>query len=103
MKRVYIKQIEERSNEIVNYSKTVVASKIENLKTLPKGFEWHGRAKDSYIKGYDAKIEKLIKYNENIAKLAEIMLIAADSYGNANIKIRNAAEEILMELNLDER
>lgn len=103
MKRVYIKQIEERSNEIVNYSKTVVASKIENLKTLPKGFEWHGRAKDSYIKGYDAKIEKLIKHNENIAKLAETLLVVADSYGDANIKIENATEEILMELKLDER
>lgn len=97
MKRVYLKEIETKSHEIMDYSKNVIAEKIAQMKNLPEEIEWKGKARDSYVNTYKTKIAELEKLNNNIYKIAEFLLMVNEKYGNANYSIGNAHEELVSE------
>ena len=44
MKKVYLNELENTGNEIINYSKNDIASKIEELKLAPNNLVWEGNA-----------------------------------------------------------
>ena len=100
MKVIYIGEIEEKSNELANFSKNNIATEIDQLKELPQKFVWKGLAKDTYVSGYNKKINKLIELNNNVCKIAEFLVTVANNYTDANSKISNAYEELLSEIKI---
>ena len=98
MKVIYIDEIEKKSNELANFSKNNIAIEIKQLKELPQKFVWKGLAKDTYINGYNKRINKLVELNNNICKIAEFLKNVASDYTDTNNKINNAYEELLSEI-----
>ena len=99
MKKIYLNEIEAKGEELIRYSKNDINTKIEELKDTTKNFVWQGTAYDTFMKGYNAKINKMTELNNNMAKIAEYLLRVKDDYANANEKIENAYNEFLDEVN----
>lgn len=97
MKKIYLDELEEKENEIVNYSQTNIKEKIDELNKLTNGFIWEGKARDSYIMGYNKKINKLLELNEGLNKIGKFLLSVKDNYQDANNRVNNAYEELLAE------
>lgn len=100
MKKIYIDEIEEKSHELISFSKNNVALEIEELQKLPNSFIWEGLAKDKYLTGYNNRINKLNELNNNICKIAEFLLRVNEDYTGANQRIDNAYEELLSEISV---
>ena len=98
MKVIYIKEIEEKSDELVNYSRNVIGNDIDELKSLPNKLIWKGLAKDTYVNNYNKKMNKLNELNNNICKIAEFLKEVSGNYNEANSKINNAYEELLSDI-----
>ena len=97
MKKIYLDELEEKENEIVSYSQTNIKEKIDELNKLTNGFIWEGKAHDSYIMGYNKKINKLLELNEGLTKIGKFLLSVKDNYQDANNRVNNAYEELLAE------
>lgn len=97
MKKVYLDELEDAGNELINYSDKNIAKTIEELKLAPSNFVWQGPAYNSFITGYNTKISELMKMNNSLTTLAKYLITAKESYSNANFKIDNAYEELLSE------
>ena len=98
MKKVYLDELENSSNELINYSQNNIGKTIEELKKSPNNMIWQGTVHNSYIAGYNKKIEELVKMNNGLTNLAKYLLSAKESYSNANARINNAYEELLSEM-----
>lgn len=97
MKKVYIDELEEVSNELIDYSENNINNKIEELKQSTNNFVWQGQAYSSYIRGFNTKINDLMRMNNSLTNLAKYLLTAKESYSDVNFKIGNAYEELLEE------
>ena len=97
MIKVYLNELEETGNELISYSQNNIANEIEKLKLASNNFVWQGPAYNSFIAGYNAKIENLIRMNNSLTILAKYMLIVKENYSDTNEKINNAYEELLSE------
>ena len=97
MKKIYLDELEEKENEIVNYSENNIKGKIDELSGLTNNFVWEGKAHDSYIGGYNKRINKLIELNNGLTKIGKFLLSVKDNYQDANNKVSNAYEELLAE------
>lgn len=98
MKKIYLDEIEDKSRELINFSKNDVALEIEELKKIPNNFIWEGLVKDKYLIGYNNRINKLSELNNNVSKIAEFLLRVNEDYHGANQRIDNAYEELLNEI-----
>lgn len=99
MKKIYLDELELREQELVSYSENNIKNKIEELKELTNGFVWEGKAHNSYVAGYNKRINKLLELNEGMTKIGKFLFSVKDSYQDANNKINNAYEELLAEFN----
>lgn len=97
MKKIYLDELEDISSELISYSENNIANKIEELKQTPNSFIWQGPAYNSFITGYNTKINELIKMNNGLTSIAKYLINVKESYGNANSRIDNAYEELLSE------
>ena len=95
MKKVYLDELEDTGNELVNYSEKNITDTLQELKNATNNFIWQGPAYNSFIKEYDIKINKLLEMNNSLTSLAKFLLLAKDGYSDANRKIDNAYEELL--------
>ena len=98
MKKIYLNEIEEKSRELVSFSRNDINVRIEELKKLPSNLVWKGLAKEKYIVGYNNRINTLSELNNNVCKIAEFLLRVKEDYNGANQKIENAYEELLAEI-----
>ena len=97
MKKIYLDELEDVTNELINCSKNDIAKEIEELKLAPNNFNWNGLAYDTFMDGYNNHINKLIKMNNNLNDLGEYLKIVNEKYRDANYKIDRAYEELLNE------
>ena len=97
MKKVYLDELDEVSSELISYSQNDIANKIEELRLSTNNFVWQGQAYNSYINGYNLKIDELVKMNHGLTSLAKFLALVKENYGNVNEKINNAYEELLEE------
>lgn len=95
MKKIYLDEIESKGNELVNFSKNNIASKINELKDAVSKFEWEGIAHDTYVNGYYNRINRIVELNNKLCKLSQFLLQVREDYGTANGKIETAYEEII--------
>ena len=97
MKRVYLNELEEVSGELISCSQNDITNKIEELKQATNNFVWQGMAYDSYMRGFNIKINDLSRMNEGLTKIAKFLLQVGENYNNTNEKINNAYEELIEE------
>lgn len=98
MRKVYLDELKEQANEIINYSKSNITETINKLREDPKQMLWEGKAYGSFVNGYNTRIDKIAKMNENMCKLAEFLLKVSEDYEGTNQKIDNAYEELIEEI-----
>ena len=99
MTKVYLDELEDVSNELVSYSQNNISREVEELKLATNNFIWQGPAYNSFIDGYNTRINELIKMNECLTKIANFLSVVKDNYSDTNVKINNAYEELLEEFN----
>lgn len=97
MKKVYLDELEPKAQELINFSQKNIKEKIDELKLLTNDFVWQGKAHDSYIRGYNNRINKIEELNNNLTKIANFLLSVKDNYHNVNEKINTTYEELLSE------
>ena len=95
MKKVYLDELSDKGDELINFSKNTIAQKIIELSEAPNNFVWQGPSSVSYINKYNLLIEKIKKYNDGLTKIANFLVTAKDSYSEANRKIDSAYDELL--------
>ena len=99
MTKVYLDELEDIGSELVSYSENNISNGVEELKVATNNLIWQGPAYNSFITGYNTKINELVKMNESLTKIARFLLIAKDNYSDTNARINNAYEELLEEFN----
>ena len=82
--RIYLDELDEKSTELVNYSKNNIASKINELAIVFNDINWHGKASNAFINGYNNKINNLKRLNNNIELLARFLRECHDNYSETN-------------------
>ena len=97
MTKVYIDELEDKGNELINYSQNNIKETICNLKASTNNLIWDGPGYQSYISQFNSKINKLEKINNNLSKIASYLITAKDEYYDTNIKIDKMYEELLEE------
>lgn len=97
MKKIYLDELEDVSSELINYSQNNITKIINDLKQTPNNFIWQGPAYNSFIKGYQNKIDELMKMNGGLNNLGKFLVTVKDKYNDANSRINNAYEELLNE------
>jgi len=98
MKKVYLDELTEYGNELVNYSKNNISSKIDELKKSINDLEWKGTGYESFIEGYNNRINKIIEWNNNLTKLASFLLTVTTDYNDTNEDIYKHYDENLNDL-----
>ena len=98
MNKVYLDELESIGNELVNYSKNEISSKIDELKNLTNNLEWNGMGYETFIEGYNNRINKIIEWNDNLTRMASFLLTAKDDYTDTNENIESKYNENLEEL-----
>lgn len=96
--KVYLDELEEESNKLINYSKNDINNKIEELRKIIYEINWQGNARDSYINEYNNKIEKINNMNSKIRMLGEYLKFSKEHYGETQEKLKKNWEEYLNEL-----
>lgn len=99
--KVYLNELDDKSNELINYSKNNIASKIDELSMVITDIDWYGNAGNKYKLGYDKKIIKLKKYGENIEKLGKYLAESHNSYKESNDDLERSWNDFLDELKGD--
>ena len=97
MPKVYLDELEDKGNELINYSKNNISNTINELKNATDNFIWKGPGYQSYISQYKTKMDKLEKINNNLSKIASYLIIAKDGYEDANMDINSMYEDLVDE------
>jgi hypothetical protein len=95
MKKIYLGEIEQAGNDLINFSKNDINNKIEELKELPRKFVWETPTSNSYIEMYENMINKISNINNDLIKLAEFLLMADSDYSESNNKITKAYDDFI--------
>lgn len=98
MKKVYLDELEETGNELVNYSKNEISSKINDLKNVTKDLDWNGIGYETFVEGYNKKVNRIVEWNENLTKMASFLLTAKNDFNDTNEDIEKQYNESLSEL-----
>ncbi len=96
--RVYLDELENKSRELINYSKKDITDKINELKLLGEEIIWHGPAHDNYIKEYNKRIEKLQALNNKICLFGEYLKFCSEHYGETQEKLTKNWNKYLDEI-----
>ena len=95
MKKIYLDEVRATGEELIQFTKNDITSKIEELKLVTKDLIWQGQAYNNFIEGYNAKIVKLEQMNDSLSNIANFLITVNDNYGETNRKIDNAYEELI--------
>ena len=96
--KVYLDELAESGNELVNYAKNDINNKIDELKNLAKSIDWSGPAHDKFIINFNEKLEIVQNLNNKLVLLGEFLTHAHDSYNEANKKVVLSWEKYLDEM-----
>ena len=100
MARYYVKmeELKTEGEEIQEYAKNIVDSKVQELIDLSDKLEWEGPTYEMFIKLYNDKVNR-IKY---LAKMIEIygkfMVLASEGFTEVNNKFNKEMQLIMDEL-----
>ena len=100
---VKLDELEEKCNEIINYSKNDISQKIDSLDKLKNNFEWTGKTHNSFITGYNDEIEKMKEINQQMTLLGEFLLSFQTDYDNTQKKLDAMMQNYLDELEEEKR
>ena len=95
MKKIYLDEVRATGEELIQFTKNDITSKIEELKLVTKDLIWQGQAYNNFIEGSNAKIVKLEQMNDSLSNIANFLITVNDNYGETNRKIDNAYEELI--------
>ncbi len=101
--QVYLDELEEKSDELIRFSRNDMKNKVQEIKKDFNDLNWHGEAHDSYAKGYDARIEKINTMMDRLSLLGEYLKMCKDSYWETNEKLENSWNEFMDELDKEKR
>lgn len=99
--KVYLDELENKSNELVNYSKIDIANKINEIKNSFDGISWNGKAHSTYINGFNKKITKLERLNKNMELLARYLVECHNDYDSINHDLGKKWDDFIDELKGD--
>ena len=96
--KIYLDELSDASNKLVNYSNTDINNKIGELKNLAESIKWTGSAHDSFINGFNKQIYEVTKLNDKIRLFGEYLGFAHESYDNTNNDVNKSWNNFLDEL-----
>ena len=96
--KVYLDELDEKSRELVSYSRNNIGVKIDELANVFKDTTWKGNASNKFITGYNQKINKLRRLNNNMEKLALFLRDSHNDYSDTNNSLNNTWNNILDEI-----
>ena len=100
---VKLDELNDRCNEIINYSKKDINQKIESLDQLKNNFEWAGKAHDSFIASYNNEIVKIKELNQQMTLLGEFLLLFQNDYNDTQKKLAEMMQSYLDEIEAGKR
>ena len=100
--KIYLDELAEKSDELIKYSKTNIKEKIDELSIVFDDVNWYGKASSTYIKGYNEKIKRLRRINDNLELLANFLKNGYSNYNEVHSSLRKSWEEIVDEKRGDE-
>ncbi len=99
--KIYLDELEEKSNKLINYSKHNIDNKVNELDSLFDDMKWSGRGYNTFISGYKSRINKLKKYSNNLTKLAIYLKDGFNNYNETNDKLVKSWDNFIDELKGD--
>ncbi len=92
---VELTTLEEKSKELISYSKNNINDQILNLQKAVNDIDWSGPAKEAFDIRYNKLINDLNKFNSNIELFGEYLLFFKNNYGEANDKLMKSWQEYI--------
>jgi len=95
--KVYLNELEDESNKLINYSKNEIGNKINELEEVLKDIKWYGKACSTYLDGYNIRINKLKRMNNNFTALANYLKECYDNYNETNRSLGSSWDSLIDE------
>ena len=92
---VYLEELEEKSLEIIGFSRLNIEDKINELEAIVKDFKWTGKGHDIYVDNYLKKIIEFRKMNKKMALFGEYLQFCSEHYGETHEKLNKSWKEFL--------
>ena len=96
--KVYLDELNDASRKLVSYSKIDIKNKIDELKNIGESIKWYGPAHDSFINGFNKRIDNLNKLNSKISVFGEYLENSYTNYSETSNKVNNSWEEYITEM-----
>ncbi len=97
---VQLDELEDKSNELINYSKNDINNKIEELRKVVSEFTWKGPSHDAFINGYNERIKKITSINNKMQLFGEFLKFAQNDYKETNAKLMDSWEKYITTLEI---
>ena len=99
--KVYLDELDDKCTELINYSKDNIGTKINELEIIFDDIKWYGKAHSTYISGYQEKITRLKRINNNLELLAKYLKECHDNYNDTNNSLGKSWNDFLDEMTGD--
>ena len=96
--KIYLDELSDASNRLVNYSKNDINNKIAEIKAIGESINWVGPAHDKFISGFDKQITNLNRLNDKIRLFGEYLDHAYESYNDTNNDVHKSWDNYLDEM-----
>lgn len=96
--KVYMDELSDSSNKLINYSKNDINDKINEIKALADSIKWSGPAHDSFMIGFNEKITEVQKLNSKLELLGKFLTHAHDNYDETRKDVNKSWEKYLEEM-----
>ena len=96
--KIYLNELEEQTNKLVTFSKNDINTKISELKTIFDDVNWQGKGHNTFINGYNNKINYLEKMGNNILLLTEYLTNCHNDYSETNDKLIKSWDKFMDEI-----
>ncbi len=96
--KVYMDELADSSNKLVNYSKNDINDKINEIKALAESIKWSGPAHNRFMIGFNEKITEVQKLNNKLELLGRFLTHAHDSYDETRKDVNKSWEKLLEEM-----
>ena len=97
-KKIYMDELTETSEKLINYSQVNIHDKINEIKLLVESIPWEGPAHDKYLEGFNKEITDIQNLNSRLELLGKYLTHAHDNYENANNDINKSWDKFMEEI-----
>ncbi len=87
--KIYLDELEEETNKIINYSKRDINDKINEIREIGNDIKWSGPAHDSYMEVFNNQIYELQMMNGKVELLGHYLGLCTNQYSDTNNKVKN--------------